>query len=47
MERFRRACGEGEESDQRRTVLSREVDMKVSADGQRHSDVTGWVWPRK
>ena len=47
VERFSRAWGEGEERDQSRTVLSSDVDRKVSAAGHRQSDVTGWVCPRK
>ena len=41
MARLRRAWGEGELRVQRRTVLSREQEMKVSAEGQRESEVTG------
>ena len=47
MARFRRAWGEAEERDQRRTVLSIEQERNLSAEGSRARDVTGWVWPRK
>lgn len=47
MARFRRACGDAEERDQRRTVLSIEQERNLSADGSRERDVTGAVWPRK
>ena len=47
MERFRRPCGEGEFSDQRRTVSSREQERKESEAGQTASVVTAAVWPLK
>lgn len=47
MLRFRRACGEGEERFQMRTVESREQERKVSAAGQRARVVTGAVCPLK
>lgn len=47
VERFRRACGDGDCRFHRRTVLSREQERKVSEAGQRASDVTRSVWPLK
>ena len=41
--RLSRPCGEGEESVQRRTVLSREAETKVSVAGERAREVTGAV----
>ena len=43
VERLSRACGEGEESDHSRTVLSREQERKVSLEGQTVREVTGAV----
>ena len=45
--RFRRACGFWDWRFQRRTVLSREQERKVSEEGQRARVVTGAVWPLK
>ena len=39
------ACGEARF--QSRTVLSRELETKVSLDGHRDREVTGAVWPLK
>lgn len=47
MDRLRRACGEGEDKFQRRTVLSSEQERKVSEPGLRANAVTGAVWPLK
>ena len=47
VERLRRACGEGLWRFQRRIVLSREQERKVSLLGDRLSEVTGAVWPLK
>jgi len=45
--RFRRAVALEDERSQRRTVLSREQERKVSLLGQRVRVVTGAEWPLK
>lgn len=47
VDRLRRPCGDGEDNDHNRTVLSREQERKVSEAGHKASVVTGAVWPLK
>ena len=47
VDRLRMPCEEGEDRDQRRTVLSREQDKNVSEEGQSARVVTEAVCPLK